>query len=348
MPEHYFPTGVNGPVLCLDIGSGTQDVLLALPESNPENWPRLVLPSPARAISRRIGELSAQGQPIWLHGDNMGGGIGKAVSKHLAAGLALAAQPEAAHTLNDDLARVEAMGVTLAPERPDGYAPVRLADYEPGFWQCLLAAAGLPQPVLVLAAAQDHGYHPNASNRECRFQYWRAVLEHGDPARLISRKPDPMFTRLLSLQSAIGNGYVADTASAALLGALSAPEIAARAQRQGVLIVNVGNSHVAAFLLFQGRIFGVYEHHTGMHTTDSLLDDLREFRLGWLPDEQVRAKGGHGAAFSAAIPPEAEGFKPAYILGPQRELLAGHGQFIAPAGDMMLAGCFGLLHGLSL
>lgn len=80
---------------------------------------------------------------------------------------------------------------------------------------------------------------------------------------------------------------------AAVLGALAAPEVAKRSQRQGVTVVNVGNSHVAAFLVFKGRILGVYEHHTGMLDTDALLFDLKEFGFGWLPDEQVRAKGGH-------------------------------------------------------
>ena len=38
-----------GPILSLDIGSGTQDVLLALPGERAENWPRFVLPSPRSA-----------------------------------------------------------------------------------------------------------------------------------------------------------------------------------------------------------------------------------------------------------------------------------------------------------
>ena len=131
-------------------------------------------------------------------------------------------------------------------------------------------------------------------------------------------------------------------------GALAAPEVAKRSQRQGVTVVNVGNSHVAAFLVFKGRILGVYEHHTGMLDTDALLFDLKEFGFGWLPDEQVRAKGGHGCAFLAPLPPEAEGFAPTFAVGPRRGMLLGHAQFIAPHGDMMIAGCHGLLHGLAL
>ncbi len=346
--DSFFPKNVTGPILCLDIGSGTQDMLLALPDSNPENWPRMVLPAPSRSIAKQIRALTAQKRAIWLYGENMGGGIGGAVSEHLKSGLPLSAHPEAARALNDNLEHVKSMGITITEERPADHVPLRLADFEPGFWRCLLDAAGLPQPVLILAAAQDHGHHPTASNRECRFQSWRQFLEHGDPDQLLYSKPPAVFTRLRTLHEATGRGWVADTGAAAMLGALCAPEVAARSARQGITVVNVGNSHTIAFLIFQQSVYGVYEHHTGLLTRESLLADLDEFRLGWLPDEQVRAKGGHGSAFAASIPPEAESFKPTFILGPKRALLEGQGQFIAPAGDMMLAGCFGLLHGLAL
>ena len=50
-----------GPILSLDIGSGTQDVLLALPGERAENWPRFVLPSPALGIADRIRRHTAAG-----------------------------------------------------------------------------------------------------------------------------------------------------------------------------------------------------------------------------------------------------------------------------------------------
>ena len=65
-----------GPILSLDIGSGTQDVLLALPGERAENWPRFVLPSPALGIADRIRRHTAAGRPVWLYGHNMGGGFG--------------------------------------------------------------------------------------------------------------------------------------------------------------------------------------------------------------------------------------------------------------------------------
>ena len=337
-----------GPILSLDIGSGTQDVLLALPGQRAENWPRFVLPSPALGNAARIRRHTAARRPVWLYGSNMGGGFAPAIQEQGAAGLAPAVSPDAALALHDNPERVKAQGVDIVPARPDGYAAVPLADYEPGFWDGFLSAAGLPTPSLVVAAAQDHGHHPEG-NRVGRFKLWRALLTEtqGDPARWVYDAPPAACTRLLALQRCTG-GPVADTATAAVLGALAAPEVAKRSRRQGITVVNVGNSHVAAFLVFRGRILGVYEHHTGLLDTDALLFDLREFGFGWLPDEQVRAKGGHGCAFLAPLPPEAEGFAPVFVVGPRRDMLQGHGQFIAPHGDMMIAGCHGLLHGLAL
>ena len=349
--ELFNKLDVDGPILALDIGSGTQDALLAVPDTAPENWPRFVLPAPALQVASRIRELTRLRTPVWLHGGNMGGGFGGAVTEHLKQGLRLAATPQAAAALHDDIHRVRSMGITITedelPQCPVGFAPVFLSDYSPGFWNSLLDAANLPRPALVTAAAQDHGVHADTGNREGRFRLWKRLLHHskGNPVEWLYAEAPGECTRLATLQHAIGGGPVADTGTVAVLGALAAPEVAERSDREGVLVVNAGNSHTAAFLVFQRRVLGVYEHHTGMRSAVELANDLNEFRLGWLPDEQVRATGGHGCVFDD-LPPEAEGFRPAFILGPRRELLRGCGAFIAPYGDMMLAGCHGLLHGI--
>ncbi len=137
---------------------------------------------------------------------------------------------------------------------------------------------------------------------------------------------------------------MADTGTCALLGALCVPEVMKRSWREGITIINVGNSHTVAALVYQGQVRGIYEHHTGMRTLQEYLADLEQFRRSWLPCEEVLAHGGHGTAFGPYCE-EAGGYEPTYILGPKREFLQGQGQFLAPYGDMMLAGCFGLLWG---
>ncbi len=335
-----------GPVLCVDIGSGTQDAVLALSDEQPENWPRFVLPSPAQSVARRIAKVQDKG--IWLHGTNMGGGFAEAVLCHIKKGFLVAATSVASAALHDSIDKVKAMGVEIAESCPQGFVPIELCDYDAHFWERFLQLADLPLPQTVLAAVQDHGYHGSAyGNREGRFMMWRELLHNPHPETWLFAKPQEQLTRLSALARATG-GLVADTGTAAVLGALATPEVQERSFRQGVTIVNVGNSHVVAFLVFRGKVWGVYEHHTGMHDSASLVHDLQEFRLGWLPDEVVRAKGGHGTVFTGTLPEEAEGFMPTFVVGPQRECLRGHGQFIAPYGDMMFTGCHGLVYGAAL
>ena len=119
----------NGPVLCLDIGSGTQDALLARPGLELHNWPRFVLPSPARLAAQRIRELTLLKCNVWLYGGNIGGGCTQAVREHLAAGLSVASTTAASRGLHDAVEVVEGMGVQLREQCPEGYVPLFLTDY---------------------------------------------------------------------------------------------------------------------------------------------------------------------------------------------------------------------------
>ncbi|WP_297670744.1 DUF1786 domain-containing protein [uncultured Desulfovibrio sp.] len=333
----------TGPVLCLDIGSGTQDALLARPGLECENWPRFVLPAPARLAAQRIRELTLLRRGIWLYGDNMGGGFTQAVREHLAAGLRVCATAAATRGIHDNEDVVRGLGVEIRSACPEGCVPVHLADYAPDFWVALLRQAGLPLPHMVLAAAQDHGFHPGG-NRQARMRAWSELLSSSaEPARWIYAEPPFALTRLIPLHAKTG-GPVADTGTSALLGALCDREVMERSFRQGVTIVNVGNGHTVAALVYRGQVRGIYEHHTGMRTREQLLGDLEQFRRSWLPAEEVQATGGHGTAFGPYCE-EAGGYAPTYITGPRRTLLEGQGRFLAPHGDMMLAGCFGLLWG---
>lgn len=334
-------------ILCLDIGSGTQDALLYIKGERLENCPKFVLPSPAKMVGRRIRELSGRGLPLYLHGSNMGGGFYRDLTAHLGAGLAAVAHPDAALALADDVSRLEDMGIGLSSACPPGHVPVHLADYDHGFWRGLLSQAGLDYPDLVLAAAQDHGFHPGRSNRLGRFTLWEQFLHESDGRMetLLFAEPPEQVTRLRALQEAIGGGPVSDTGAIAVLGALFVPEIEARSREQGVLVVNLGNSHTIAFLVFRGRVWGVYEHHTGLLDRDTLWEQLARFRSGSLAGMEVFEDQGHGCMVRD-LPDQADGFGHTVVLGPQRDMLAGLPvEFPAPGGDMMLAGCFGLLKG---
>ena len=336
----------QGIVLCLDIGSATQDVLLACPDLGCDNWPRFVLPSPARALAGRIRQLTQARADIWLYGSTMGRGFEAAVTEHAAAGLRVYSTHGASRALNDDPDLVEKLGVQFSEIPPFGAVPVKLADYSSDFWAAFLRMVELPTPRQVLAAAQDHGgLHPK-SDRFGRIKNWMDLIAVDlVPSHWIYTQAPDNLTRLRALQQSTA-GPVADTAIAALLGLLCVPEILERSFRQGITLINAGNRHTVAALVYRGEMRAIYEHHTVMRTKEDLEKDLHEFRLGWLPAELVQASGGHGTAYATPCA-EAGGYEPTFILGPQRDRFHGLGSFVAPFGDMTFAGCFGLLWGMA-
>ena len=108
------PAGTPRRVLAIDVGAGTQDVLVYERDREPENCPKLVLPSQTQVVGRRIRAATAAGKAVHLTGVLMGGGASSDAAKaHLAAGLPLSATPQAARTLHNDLARVAALGVVV-------------------------------------------------------------------------------------------------------------------------------------------------------------------------------------------------------------------------------------------
>ena len=337
-------------ILCIDIGSGTQDALYYQSDQPLQNCPKFVLPSPARMVSQQMHKLTADQQPLYLYGQVMGGGFGGRVWNHLEQGLSVAAHPQAALSLADDLNKLEERGVWVTENCPPGHRPVYLSDFDPGFWRSILAQAGLDMPELVLAAAQDHGFHPRASNRLGRFSLWTDLLSRsqGRVQDLLFDQPPPELTRLQAVQAMTGGGPVADTGAAAVLGALFDPDIQARSREQGVLVVNVGNSHTIAFLVYQEGIYGIFEHHTGLLDPHKLWDMLNRFVGRELDNQEVFADHGHGCMLGDNCPLQAN-FDTVVVLGPRRDMLHGYPvTFPAPGGDMMLAGAFGLLHGWKL
>lgn len=121
----------SGPVLCLDIGSVTQDVVLARSGVDTENWPRFVLPSPSQTIAQRIRELTLLRRDVWLYGAEMGGNFAPAVESCLKSGRNIYATRAAADSLDRNPAMVRQMGVVITEVCPDGCVPVDLRDYSP-------------------------------------------------------------------------------------------------------------------------------------------------------------------------------------------------------------------------
>ncbi len=336
---------VRWPLLALDIGSGTQDLLLYDPAHPLENCVKMVLPSPTVLLARRIARATAAGRDIFLHGLCMGGGpCVSALRRHLRAGLRAYATPEAARTIRDDPAEVQAMGVQIVSAPPDEALPLETGDIQEQALRIALAAFDLEWPSSFAVAVQDHGESAGESQRRFRFRQWEAFLASGgDLTALLYEHVPPHLTRMRAVQQALPGAFLMDTGAAAVWGALADERVAAQ-REEGLVVVNVGNQHTLGVLVQGRRIWGIFEHHTALLDTAGLARWVEELRAGSISGEAVYAENGHGACVDPRYPGETGRFRFVVVTGPRRELARPLGYHrAAPYGDMMLTGALGLV-----
>jgi uncharacterized protein (DUF1786 family) len=346
-------------ILAVDVGTGTQDIYLFQQGISPENGFKMVMPSPTMMVRRRVQQATQSGRPLLLQGVTMGGGPSHwAVEAHLKAGLKVYATPEAARTFNDDLEWVtREMGVEIISQDEAGQLrdverfTLRDFDYE----QIAAAFDGFGvrlDPAAVAVAVFDHGAAPPGySDRQFRFDYLNQRIKQANRLSAFAFHsndiPDIMTRMQAVAESATGFEaplIVMDTAPAAVLGATLDPQVE---ERERVMVVNVGNFHTLAFRLGPAGIEAVFEHHTGLLDVERLDGYLHAFASGHLTHEEVFEDHGHGALIrhEQPLPLSKSGYQVA-VTGPRRAMMEESKLRIhmaVPYGDMMIAGCFGML-----
>jgi len=392
-------------ILCIDVGTGTQDILLHDTNLHPENDFKLVVPSPTMIVRRRLQAATRAGRPVLLTGVTMGGGPSHwAAEDHLKAGHKLYATPAAARSFNDDLNYLQTEGIQVVSEDearklPDNVLRLTLRDFDFDAICHAFAEFGvsLNDLAAVAVAVFDHGNAPpDVSDRKFRFEYIaRRVQANRQLSTFAFAAEDipPIMTRMQAVAASAENVdaplLLMDTAPAAVAGALLDSNVSAGSP---LLVANLGNLHTLAFRLGPEGIEGTFEHHTGMLDQAKLERLLRSLAAGTLRDEDVYQDHGHGALILeerpfflpedlskadklsalpckadklsalpckadklsalpckadklSALPFAGDGFG-VTLTGPRRRMLAGSSlrpYFASPFGDMMMAGCFGLL-----
>lgn len=333
--------GPDTPVLLLDIGRGTQDILLYSPDQPIENSVKLVLPSPNVITGMAIEKAAEKGLPVHLEGPVMGGGKNtQAIKQWLPKGLKLSATPTAALTIRDNLEYVQGLGVNITDTPPEDAVIIHTGDYMKAELQETFSRFGIAYPNHLAVAVQDHGYSPDMSNRKFRFLHLKETLERGNwnLNSLIRDPPDASMTRMQAIRDTEPHAFVMDTGAAAILGALEDPVIR-EAQDRGVTIVNAGNGHTLAVTIEGDEICGVFEHHSRVLINNGTCKQyLTKLQNGSLTNEEVFEDHGHGAAVNRACSPELIA-----VTGPNRREILPDAYQASPYGDMMLTGCFGLL-----
>jgi uncharacterized protein (DUF1786 family) len=340
-------------ILTVDVGTGTQDILLFDSSGPVENSLHLIMPAPTQIVAKRIRAATAARRPVVLSGVMMGGGPCQwAANDHMVAGLPLYATPDAARTFNDDLEAVQRDGVQLVSD--DEAAAMRdagqviMRDLDLGAINTALGAFGVDTNYDALPVAVfDHGNAPpDISDRVFRFNYLaeRFATRRGLLSLGFRREDVPAeMTRLLAVAQTAPDDMpllLMDTAPAAVLGALDDPHVAAQ---HDLVVANIGNFHCLAFHMVDGAIAGCFEHHTGELTLPQLEGFLERLGQGSITNEEVYTSMGHGAL---VLQPTPGALPQLAVTGPRRAMIRGsHLQpyFAVPHGDMMIAGCFGLL-----
>lgn len=347
-------------ILTVDIGTGTQDIFLYDTHLDVENGFKLVMPSPTMIIHRRIKAATQQARPILLTGVTMGGGPSHwATEDHLRAGHAVYATPDAARTFNDDLEEIRKMGIQVVSEDEAARLPadvlrLELKDFDFDAISGAFTQFGvsLTHLSLLALAVFDHGAAPpNYSDRKFRFEYLAERIEAENRLSAFAYRAENIPASMTRMQAVAHSArgvnaplMVMDTAPAAVLGATLDPRVRAQSR---TLITNLGNFHTLAFRLGASGIEGVFEHHTGFMNPAKMESLLRSFADGSLTNDYVFTDQGHGAFIyhpdSFPLP------QPAFdvaVTGPRRSILHTSSltpYFAVPFGDMMLAGCYGML-----
>ncbi|MDP2674136.1 MAG: DUF1786 family protein [Dehalococcoidia bacterium] len=364
-------------LLAVDMGTGTQDILLFDSSQPVENALQMIMPSATEIAAGRIRKATREGRPVVLTGVTAGGGpCAWALERHLKASLPAFATPEAAKTFDDDLEGVRRLGVELVSEDEAAAVEgehVRLRDLDLDAIRAAFSAFEVDTRFDGLAlGCLDHGASPPGySDRLFRFDHLRRVVAARNDLRAFAYLPQELpeyLTRARTLMDAADADVPAvflDTGPAAALGALQDPQVAAREEQ---LVLNLGNMHALAFHLRGTRIVSLYEHHTGEITAEQIVDFSRRLIEGTLAHEEVFGTKGHGVYYtdadtahpvaggdsprrepveeSSAIEGRADDGPLVAVTGPQRGKLRGSAlepYFAVPHGDMMVSGCYGLL-----
>jgi uncharacterized protein (DUF1786 family) len=342
-------------ILVIDVGTGTQDILVIEAGGVIENAVQLIMPSPTALLAEQVKQATQDRVDLVLTGVTMGGGPDHwAVEAHLKAGLKVYATPDAARTFDDDLDRVAAMGVRIvaSADAANGARRLELRDFYLAELIEALRAFGVSTAFdAVGVAVFDHGAAPpGVSDRRFRFDYLREQVQRGIGLEGFGFLASEIPARMTRMQAVADSWrgpeplFLMDTGPAAILGALDDTVVAAS---NPVAVLNIGNFHTIAALLDGRRIGGLFEHHTGELTGPKLERYLDALATGTLSNDEVFKDMGHGAlelGLNAGQPDTLA------VTGPRRGLLAGsrlRPHLAVPHGDMMLAGCFGLLRALA-
>ncbi|MEN6330030.1 MAG: DUF1786 domain-containing protein [Methanobacteriaceae archaeon] len=331
-------------ILAVDVGTGTQDIMLYDSEEPIENAVKMVLPSPTRIIANRIRNHH---HDLFFSGETMGGGpVTRTIKRHVEKGYRVVMTESAARTVRDDLDEVRAAGIEIVAdgEKHPEIAEIKLADIDLDVLRASLNFFDVPVEFdQIGVAVQDHGFLKGMGDRDFRFHKIKEKMNSPllpEEFAFHTGAPD-YFTRMQGVLRTL-QGYqptVMDSKFAALCGCTCDPHVAAM---EKFVALDIGNGHTLAASFKEGKICGVFEHHTRMLTPSKIEYFIRSLVSGEISHEEVHEDGGHGAWVVEPI----DKYDSVVATGPQRKIMTRTDFKVhnaAPAGDVMMVGPVGLI-----
>lgn len=331
-------------ILAVDVGVGTQDIMLYDSRDSIENSIKLVLPSPTRIFASKIRGCRRN---LLIKGETMGGGpINKAIKEHLQKGYRVYMSEHSARTIRDDLDFVESLGIKIVPDEEDykNFKKIELKDVDLNAICNALSNFDINLEFDFLGVAvQDHGFMEGFGDRNFRFMKIKEKLDtpkKPEEFAYFNKAPD-YFTRMNGVLRTLAdyNTVVMDSKFAAICGATCDESIK---KLERFVAADVGNGHTLAAAFDNGKIFGVFEHHTRILTPDKIKIFVEKLVDGTLTHEEIHKDGGHGAWVLGPI----DEFECVVVTGPKRKILQRTNfkvHYAAPGGDVMMTGPIGLI-----
>jgi len=336
-------------ILAVDIGSGTQDIMLYDTENPIENSPKMVMPSPTMIIADRINKSKGD---LFISGETMGGGpIYKSVKNHLAGGNKIFATQNAARTIRDDLNFVKSLGIEIVPQsETENYSDLTQIEFKDVDLEAIGRALSKfdvgPHFDFLGVAVQDHGFMEGVGDRNFRFMKIREKLDapkRPEEFAYFGSAPD-YFTRINAVFRMFKdfNTVVMDSKFASVCGATCDRYVKTL---EKFIVMDIGNGHTLAAAFDNGKISGVFEHHTRNMTPDKIQMFVKKLADGTITHEEVHADHGHGAW---SLKPIGD-FEAIVATGPRRKVLEEtdfNVHYAAPVGDVMMTGPAGLIRAI--
>ncbi len=331
-------------ILAIDVGTGTQDIMLYDSKNSIENAVKMVLPSPTKIMADRIRKHH---HDLFLTGETMGGGpVNRAIKSHIEKGYRVIMTENSARTVRDDLKMVKSMGIEIVParEKHPEVAQLELKDVDLASIRGALSKFDVQLEFdHIGVAVQDHGFQEGTGDRNFRFQKIKEKLN-------VPRIPEDFayddkipeyFTRMQGVFRTLKEYHplIMDSKFASISGATLDPTVA---EMKNAVVMDVGNGHTLAASFKKGKINGVFEHHTGLLTPHRIEELVNRLSEGIITHDEVHNEGGHGAWAVEGI----GDFECVVATGPKRAILTETDLDIynaAPGGDVMMTGTAGLI-----